>query len=308
MPLPSDKKLVQLGKDIIQTFDAAFGVHPGKRPVHAKGILLKGEFRAAPEARTLTRAPHIQRESVPVVARFSSSTGLPTIPDSDPNSNPRGLAIRFYLAERSHTDIISHSVDNFPSKNGDDFLALRQAAADPNPATIQQFLAAHPETLAFLQIPKPFPASFARENYFAVSAFSFTNAANQQRYGRYRILSAAGVEHLDNAVAAAKGPDYLYDELRQRIQSAPIGFDIQVQIAGRGDTVDNATVRWPEDRPLVSFGSVTLTGLHTEDEAEQKHIIFDPIPRVDGIEPSADPLLDLRAAVYLLSGRRRREA
>ena len=29
--------------------------------------------------------------------------------------------------------------------------------------------------------------------------------------------------------------------------------------------------------------------------------------RVDGIEPSDDPLLELRAAIYLLSGRRRRQ-
>jgi catalase len=42
--------------------------------------------------------------------------------------------------------------------------------------------------------------------------------------------------------------------------------------------------------------------------AQQQHIIFDPIPRVDGIEPSADPLLELRAAAYLLSGRERRAA
>jgi catalase len=39
---------------------------------------------------------------------------------------------------------------------------------------------------------------------------------------------------------------------------------------------------------------------------QQQHIIFDPIPRIDGIDPSEDPLLQLRAAVYLLSGRRRR--
>jgi len=41
---------------------------------------------------------------------------------------------------------------------------------------------------------------------------------------------------------------------------------------------------------------------------EQKQMIFDPIPRVDGIDASDDPLLELRAAVYLLSGRRRRAA
>lgn len=39
-----------------------------------------------------------------------------------------------------------------------------------------------------------------------------------------------------------------------------------------------------------------------------RRMIFDPIPRVDGIEPSDDPLLELRAAIYLLSGRRRRQA
>jgi catalase len=45
-----------------------------------------------------------------------------------------------------------------------------------------------------------------------------------------------------------------------------------------------------------------------DNAAEQKQIIFDPIPRLDGIEPSDDPLLELRAAIYLISGRRRRSA
>lgn len=48
--------------------------------------------------------------------------------------------------------------------------------------------------------------------------------------------------------------------------------------------------------------------LVADNEAEQRHIIFDPIPRVDGIEPSADPLFQPRADLYLLSGRRRRAA
>ena len=51
-----------------------------------------------------------------------------------------------------------------------------------------------------------------------------------------------------------------------------------------------------------------LNAVVPDNAAEQKQIIFDPIPRVDGIEPSADPLLELRAAIYLMSGRRRRSA
>jgi len=72
--------------------------------------------------------------------------------------------------------------------------------------------------------------------------------------------------------------------------------------------VDDATIHWPADRPVVELGTITLTSLVEDNAAEQKQIIFDPIPRVDGIEPSDDPLLELRAAIYLISGRRRRKA
>jgi catalase len=44
------------------------------------------------------------------------------------------------------------------------------------------------------------------------------------------------------------------------------------------------------------------------DKSAHPRITFDPIPGGDGIGPSDDPLLELRAAIYLLSGRRRRQA
>jgi hypothetical protein len=43
-----------------------------------------------------------------------------------------------------------------------------------------------------------------------------------------------------------------------------------------------------------------------ETAPEMRKIIFDPIPRVDGIDPSDDPLIAVRSAIYLLSGRRHR--
>jgi catalase len=83
---------------------------------------------------------------------------------------------------------------------------------------------------------------------------------------------------------------------------------VTVQIADPGDVVDDATEHWPADRPQVLLGVITLTGLIPKDDAETSRIIFDPIPRVEGIEPSADPLLEPRADVYLMAGRRRRAA
>jgi catalase len=313
MPLPSDEKLIALSQDLLKQFDAIFGLHPGFRAAHARGTMLTGTFTPSSNAASFTRAPHIVRDSTPVTARFSSSTGLPLIPDDDPNANPRGLALRFNLAEHVHTDIVSHSTDSFPTRTGQEFLEFLQAVAASNskktsPTPIEAFLASHPKALAFVQTPKPTPASFVTESYFSVTAYRFTNKDGVSRYGRYRIIPDAGNKYLDEVTAKSKGPNYLYNELTERIAREPIGFQVQVQVANDDDIVDDATVHWPEDRPLINLGKVILTNPVANDAREQKKIIFDPIPRVDGIEPSADPLLELRAAIYLLSGRRRRQA
>ncbi len=314
MPLPTDQKLLTLGENLLKQFDSIFGLHPGFRPAHAKGILLSGTFTPSPDAATLTRAPHVTRNSTPVTVRFSNSTGLPLIPDNDANANPRGMGIRFQLAEHVHTDIVAHSTDGFPTRTGDEFLEMLQAvaassgAAQSSPSPIEKFLGSHPKALAFVQTPKPNPASFATEAYFGVTAMRFMNKDGLSSYGRYRITPQAGVKHLDDAVAKSNSANYLFDELTERLAKNPVGFQISVQVASENDVVDDATVHWPDDRPIVPFGKLSLTTLVADNAREQKQIIFDPIPRVDGIEPSADPLLELRAAVYLMSGRRRRQA
>jgi len=313
MPLPHDEKLIALSNDVLQQFQTIFGQHPGFRPAHAKGILLTGTFAPTPSAATLSRAPHFSRASTPVTVRFSDATGLPVIPDNNPNANPRGMATRFYLAERVHTDIIGHSADGFPTRAGQEFLEMLRAVASSDPANIkgsplEAFLGSHPKALAYVQTPKPAPSSFARESYFGVTAVRFTNSDGAVRFGRYRIVPDAGNEFLSDSDAAGKGPNYLFDEISERIGKGPIKFHVTVQLANDGDIVDDATEHWPENRTVIELGTITLTGSVADQAHEQQHIIFDPIPRIDGIDPSDDPLLELRAAVYLISGRHRREA
>jgi catalase len=304
-----------LSHDIIEGFDKADGgIHPGFRPAHAKGILLTGVFTPSSDATSLTRAPHIQRNSTPVTVRFSDFAGIPTVPDNDPQAaSPRGCAIRFQLAEHVHTDIVAHSVDSFPTRTAEEFLDFINALiatdpAGPHPNAIEQFLGAHPTALRFVQTPKPIPTSFAKESFFAISAFKFTNAEGVSRYGRYRVLPGAGNEYLDEAGAAARGPNFLFDEIKERVAKEPVRFHIKVQLAENGDTVDDATVRWPENRPQLTFGEIILKEVAPNNAMEQQQIIFDPIPRVDGIEGSADPLFEPRANIYLMTGRRRRAA
>ncbi|HYP37837.1 MAG TPA: catalase family peroxidase [Stellaceae bacterium] len=315
MPLTPDEKLLALSRETLAVFDKANGgVHPGFRPAHAKGILLKGTFTPSSEAASLTRAPHLHRNSTPVTARLSDFAGIPTVADNDPQgAGPRGFAVRFHLAEHVHTDIIGHSVDNFPVRTAEGLVEFLNAviATDPkgpHPNAIEQFLGAHPAALTFVQIPKPIPTSFAKESFFAVSAFRFTNTDGISRYGRYRVLPAAGTEYLDETAAAARSPNFLFEEIRERIGKEPVRFRVAVQLAQDGDIIDDATVRWPEERTQLAFGEISLQEIAANNASEQQHIIFDPIPRVDGIEASVDPLFEPRANIYLMSGRRRRAA
>jgi catalase len=313
MPLPTDEKLLALSHELLQQFDTIFGLNPGFRPVHAKGTLLTGTFTPSTEAASLTRAPHILRESTPVMVRFSDSTGIPLIPDTDPNANPHGCAIRFNLAEHVHTDVVAHSTDGFPVRTGLEFLEFLKALATSDPknlsgSPLETYLGTHPKALAFVQAPKPSPSSFARETYFGITAMQFTNKEGVSKFGRYRIVPEAGNEFLDDAAVAAKSPNYLFEELAGRVAKGPIKFKIIVQVANDGDIVDDATNHWPENRKQLLLGTIALTAPVPDDAHEQQRTIFDPIPRLDGIAPSNDPLLEVRAAVYLMSGRRRRAA
>jgi catalase len=300
--------------DLLDVLDKLSGFHPGFRPAHAKGVMVAGTFTPAAGAKELTRAPHATRPSTPVIVRFSASAGVPTVADNDPKgASPRGIAIRFSLADHVHTDIVAHSHNGFAVHTGEEFLAFLSAVAasgpdSTHPTPLDTFLATHPKAVQFVTAPKPIPTSYAREAFYAITAFQFTNQAGVSRYGRFRIRPEAGTDYLSDADAAKQTHDFLTDELTARLANGPAVFRIFVQLAEDSDVVTDSSAVWPEDRPDVEFGTLTLTHRVDETAPEFWKIIFDPDPRVDGIAPAGDPLTQVRAALYLLSGRRRRTA
>jgi catalase len=312
-PQMKPKQIDPLSRDALKAFDDLFGLHSGFRPAHAKGILLSGAFTPAPGVAALTKAPHVSRPSIRIEVRFSDFAGIPAVPDYDENASPRGIAVRFYLAEHVHTDIIGHSTDGFPTRTSEELIqflrALHASGPDaPKPTPIESFLASRPAALAFVQAPKPIPTSFAKESFYSVSAYKFTNKEGVSKFGRYRVVPLDGNEYLEPSAAAKENSNFLFEEIKNRIARGAVKMRVLVQVASDGDVVDDATVHWPDQRPIVEFGLMELNGLVPDNEAAQRHIIFDPLPRVEGIEPSGDPLLDERASLYLASGRRRRAA
>lgn len=141
-----------------------------------------------------------------------------------------------------------------------------------------------------------------------MTALKLIDAEGKATFIRYHIVPEAGVSTLSADEAKDKDPNYLHKELTERLAAGPISFKIKAQVAAEGDVTDDATVHWPADRQVVELGTVTVDSVLPDNAKEQKHIIYDPIPRVQGVEPSDDPLLEMRAAVYLISGKERRAA
>lgn len=300
----------ELAQQAANLFLQAFGNHPGFRLAHAKGIVCEGIFEPTADAAALSRAAHFSGKPVPVTVRFSNATGIPQIPDGDPNSNPKGMAIRFKLPGGGITDIVANGQNGFPAGTPADFVGflgslLASGPDSPKPTPLEKFLATHPNTARFLSTPNPQPASFATYSYFGNNCFTFMNARGQRQATRYQIIPLAEEKHLDPAVAAAKGQDFLFDELRSRITQAPVEFRLQVQIANPTDPTSDATLVWPDDRKKVVLGTIRLTSVDSKSAETEKGLTFDPTHLTDGIELSDDPLPAFRAQVYSISIARR---
>jgi catalase len=297
-------------EQIVDTMNMLFGKHPGFRSAHAKDIVCEGEFTPDPAASTLSRAPHLHGKPVRVTVRFSDSTGVPNIPDGAPDASPHGMAVKFHLPEAS-TDIVTNAFNGFAVATPEDFLGLLRAVAETGPSAtkptpIERFLGTHPKALKVVTTPKPTPLSFATESYFGVNAFLFTNKDGKERYGRYQFRPDDGEKFLTAEDAAKKPANFLIDELGDRLAKGPAKFRLVVQLAAEGDPVNDATAVWPDARPTVELGVLSVIKPVPDNAAAQRALAFDPLRLVDGIDGSDDPLLEARSAAYAISRRRRK--
>ena len=290
--------------------NGVFGKHPGFRAAHAKGVVLRGTFTPSTSAPSITKAAFLQHTTpVPITVRFSDGAGTPLISDADPSGTPRGMAIKYQLPGDATMDTVTFSVPFFAVRTGEDFATLLNAIAAsgptaPKPTALDTFLASHPVAKAFLTYNTPPPVSFGTLAYYGVNAFRFTDAKGVVRYGRYLYRPVAGVHYLPMASAKTLAPNYLMDEIVQRVHKAPVVIDFYVQMAGKGDDINNPTKPWPISRPLVKLGTVVIRTAVPDSLAAQKKLLFLPSTVPGGIEP-ADPMIQIRSAEYGVSFGRR---
>jgi catalase len=295
---------------LVQDLHAAFGAR-GVRAVHAKGYILQGSFTPSAEARRLSRAAVFMGQ-IPVIVRFSDFTGLPSISDTNPLGQPRGFAVKFLLPDGSNLDIENHSFNGFPSPTAADFGDLLRAiaASGPDaakPTPLERYLGSHPVAKAFLTSQSPPPESWATTAYYGVNAYAFISAAGKVTYLRYQFTPQAGEHSLSPVELATKGPNYLTEEISQRVARSPIRFTWYAQLAGQHDDVANPSIAWPRTRRLVKLGVITIDKAGPNTALADRSLSFLPGSTPPGIA-AADPMLTIRNAAYPISFAERRQA
>jgi catalase len=295
----------------LNQFESTFGKFEGFRRSGAKGICAMGEFVGTADARTLSTASAFSGKPVPVVVRFSVGGANPRAPDNA--KSQRNLALQFNLPNGELWQMGNISAPVFGASSPQQFFG-RLASLQPDPATkmpdaakVKAFADANPEVL--LQgkyfASQPVPASFGAVNYWGVHAFGFVNASGARQFGKWIFEPVGGVQGLTDDEAKAKGPSFLFDDLRQRVKDGKVAFNFNLELAQADDTIDNATVPLPEGRRKVNLGMLKVTSVAEDAGGACLTITYNPMVLPKGVEPSADPMIAARAAPYAVGlGRR----
>ncbi|MDN4606810.1 catalase [Sporosarcina highlanderae] len=279
------------------------GRYPGYRRAHPKGIAFDAKFEPNGNVASLTKAQHLQDGKVQAVVRFSHSTVTPDPPEW--LVPIKGMAVQFSLPDGGVTNLTMANVPVFVTKTPEAFVRLLKMMTNGELSWREKWrvLRKDPEyrtVLVLLKQLKP-TTSFAEETYHALHSYYLVNEQDKRQAVRFRWVPVLE----ENKGLLTGHMDDLETELIERMKSEDVQFRLMVLIAGEGDLVDDPSVRWPEERPMIEAGILTLKSVR-EDAAES--LVFDPTMEVEGLECSDDPILRYRSPVYAeSSGRRLRE-
>lgn len=293
---------------IIDTFEAQAGHHPGYRKNHAKGLCVSGYFESSGLAAGLSTARVFQQPRVAVIGRFAIGGANPSTPDT-------GVPVRSLALQLSSDDgqVWRTGMNNPPvlAISTPEAFYQQVLAMTPDPATgkadparMQAFFAAHPESAAFRQWAGAYKPSdsFASTSYHSINAFRLIDAAGNAHPVRWQVEPQTPFSALPAQVDDNR---YLQHDLQRRLQQGPLRWTLRLVLAEPGDPIDDPARQWPAQRRSIDAGTLVIDSVEAPEQGACRDLNFDPLILPNGIEPSADPILAARSAAYSESFNRR---
>ena len=277
----------------------------GHRRNHAKGICFTGVFEANGAGRALSTAEVFAKGVYPVVGRFNLATTNPDVADA--TVRVRGLGVMIATPDGQQWRMAMIDAPFFPVADPQAFFDLLEATGSKAPDAMEKFAARRPEFAAFGKWAEsaPWTGSYAEERYNSLDAFVFTDSAGLRRPARWSLVPAASPVPVPPEELAKRGPNFLEDEIAERIKGGPMKWTMVVTIANPGDPTADPSKAWPEDRRKLEVGTMTVQAIVPEADGPCRDVNYDPTVLPNGIATSDDPFPAARSSAYRVSFDRR---
>src|SRR5262245_31707279 len=286
---------------LVDAFAPPTGAALGHRRNHAKGICFTGVFEANGAGSELSHAAVFARGQYPVLGRFNLGTADPNAADA--TVRVRGLGLRISTPDGQEWRSAMINAPVFPVSTPQTFYELLQAAGSKDPNAIASFAAAHPEFAPFgdWSTHGPWTGSYAEEHYNSLNSFVFVDGSGAEQVVRWSLLPAAQPVAVSTDELAKRGPNFLEQEIAQRVAGAPQRWTLVVTVANAGDPTADPTKAWPADRRAIEVGTLTAQQVQAEPDDPCRDINFDPTVLPSGMRTSDDPFPAARSAAYAKS-------
>ena len=181
------------------------------------------------------------------------------------------MALRFHLPDGEITDMVMISAPVFGLRDPANFVTLVEsrrpdpATGRPDPAKVQAFNDAHPDTKAQIEYFKtaPVPASYAHAPFWAINTFVFVGEDGRRQPARWVVEPVAGVVGLTD----------------EQLKTMPDEF----LAAGSQGLKGQRSDRSPDDRALKQaerkIGQLTMENEVLRAAAEKRGLQIPPAKR-----------------------------
>lgn len=286
---------------VVAALGAPPGVDLGHRRNHAKGICFTGMFDSNGAGSVLSRAAVFTRGNYPAMGRFNLGTPNPDAPDSTVRVRGMGLRISTPDGQEWRTAMINAPV--FPVSTPQAFYELLLASASKDPDAMKMFAEAHPEIAAFgaWNNNGPWTGSYAEERFNGLNAFLFVDGSGAEHAVRWSLLPATQPVPITQDELAKRGPNFLEQEIAERVRGGPVRWSMVVTAADAGDPTTDPSKAWPDNRRAITVGTLTVQQVEPEPDGPCRDINFDPTVLPTGIRTSDDPFPAARSAAYRVS-------
>ena len=290
---------------MVDAFTPPTGAPLGHRRNHAKGICFTGMFESNGGGSALSRAQVFTRGEYPALGRFNLGAADPNAPDATVRVRGMGLRISTPDGQEWRTAMVDPPF--FPVSTPQAFYDLLLASASKDPSAIRTFAGAHPEITAFGAWAKsaPWTGSYAEDRFNGLNTFIFIDNSGAEHAVRWSLLPAARPVPVSPNDLAKRGPNFLEQEIAERVRGGPLRWTMVLTVADPDDPTADPSRAWPEGRRTVDVGTLTVQQIQPERDGPCRDINFDPTVLPNGIRTSDDPFPAARSSVYAKSFDRR---